>query len=203
MSEQDDFGWLPEMTMIGNGRWHSSLTGKGIPDQYDNGTTEMVRLAVDPANPAFPVSADIGATINLGNFESARVHVTIMAVGDIRKLEETSEWIEATAGEVLNREVASIKKRERDNKAVEDCPEHVQYVVIGINYGLTINLGNYESRKIDLGYSIPARPQDVEEAFGKMSEYLGGRITAKVQAARGATVKAKPKKSFGTSGFGT
>jgi hypothetical protein len=206
MSEQDDFGWLPELTMLGNGRWHSSLTGKGIPEQYENGTTEMVRIAVDPAKPAFPVYAGIGATINLGNYEFARIQVTVNAVGDIKLIEETEAYIEAVAGEILNREVASVKGRERENKAVPDPPEHIQYCIIGLDYGLTVNVGNMNSRKIDRGYSIPCRPSDVEEAFGKMAKYLGDKIQEKVSALRaGNKVKPKPKKkaSFGTHGFGT
>ena len=205
MSELDEFGWLPEMTMIGNGGWHSSLTGKGIPEEYDNGTTGMVRLAVDPAKPAFPVRAGIGATINLGNYESARVHVTIDAVGDIRKIEDTEAWIEAVAGEMLNREVAVMRQREREPKDVPACPDHVQYLVVGLTYGLTINVGDFNSRKVDLGYSIPARPGDVLDAFEKMGKYLGGRLQDKIQAIRGSgnKVKAKSKSTTKKKGFGT
>jgi hypothetical protein len=186
----DDFAWLPEATMIGNGKWHSSLSGKGIPEEYDNGTTQMVRLAVDPKMPAFPVTAGVGATVNKGNFESARVHIHVQAVGDIRMIEETSAFIEAVAGEFLNREVAVIHERERTDKDLPDCPEHIQYLIVGLTYGLTINLGNYNSRKVDLGYSIPCRTEDYIEAFEKVSEYLGGRIQNKINALRGN----KPKK---------
>ena len=202
MANDDGLEWLAGLQVVTNGRWWSSLNGTGIPEQKEEGTTRFARIQVDASKPIFPTPVRIGATINLGNYEFARVDVFVEPIGDILKAEESMDWAEKWAGEILNREVASAKGLERDPKPLPECPEHIDHMVIGLQYGLTLNVGNMNSRRIDYGYHIPTMPSIAEEAWGEMSAFIGGRIQKAASKFRSAAPAKTAKKKLPKGGVG-
>jgi hypothetical protein len=46
--------------------------------------------------------------------------------------------------------------------------------------GMTINLGNYDSARVDVGVEIPADSENLDEAYVKASEYCNEKILEEV-----------------------
>jgi len=61
----------------------------------------------------------------------------------------------------------------------EPVPEDVspeQTVTVGLSRGLTVNLGNYESARIDCWCSRPCKAGEEEQAYEKCYEFVTGKI---------------------------
>jgi hypothetical protein len=59
--------------------------------------------------------------------------------------------------------------------------------VVDLKFGLTINLGNYESCRLDVGLTLPCPREDVDVAFAKVKAWVEQRVTeevAEIQAGR-------------------
>lgn len=50
-------------------------------------------------------------------------------------------------------------------------PPGVEPALIRVGIGNTINLGNYESMRIDISVTLPCRVEDLEEGYRRASEY--------------------------------
>lgn len=196
----DGLEWMDVLQVVGNGQWWMSLDGKGLPSESDSGATGFVRFKVDPSRPVFPAPVRLGLTINLGNYESARVDVTVEPISEVAHIQDAWDWAEEWATEILNREAASAKGKDRKPRVLPDPPECVRALVLGLQYGLTINLGNFESVKIDYGYTIPANPQQALQVWTEMSSFVGSRIAKKVAKVRSGKTAPKTygKKTAGT-----
>lgn len=57
--------------------------------------------------------------------------------------------------------------------------------------GLTINLGNFESARVDVSVTLPCYPEEVREAFGRAWHIVETELQANVAGTPGATAKAK------------
>ena len=63
------------------------------------------------------------------------------------------------------------------------------------NMGLTINLGNYESMKIDSGITLPAEPKEtLEETGDKAYQFVRGQIREKLGKTSNFVKKLKAEK---------
>jgi hypothetical protein len=53
--------------------------------------------------------------------------------------------------------------------------------------GVTLNLGNYESQRIDVELAVPCRPgiDAIEAAYAFAQEWVDGKLAEEVEAARG------------------
>ena len=49
----------------------------------------------------------------------------------------------------------------------------------------TINLGNYESARIEVGVTVPCSPQTMNEAYNFALEWAGERLQKEVNSAKG------------------
>ena len=54
--------------------------------------------------------------------------------------------------------------------------EGEQPAIVRFSAGLTINLGNFESLRIDCSVSIPCKPTDIEEAHRIASDFVAERV---------------------------
>jgi len=59
-------------------------------------------------------------------------------------------------------------------------------------YGLTLNLGDFESARLDVGITVPCYLADVEAADQWASEWCSVRLTKEVQEIRGNKAKKLP-----------
>lgn len=51
--------------------------------------------------------------------------------------------------------------------------------------GLTLNLGNYESARVDIGGTVPCGVDEMSATHDKLKAYLTGRIQAECREIRG------------------
>lgn len=57
-----------------------------------------------------------GVTLNLGNFESARIDVTVEVPCYLLDIERASKWAEKFVGEKMAEEVASVRGEQKEEK---------------------------------------------------------------------------------------
>jgi len=75
---------------------------------------------------------------------------------------------------------------ENSEESVDVAPinDGEAYAKVKFGYGLTINLGNYESARIDVGVELPCLPAATDNAFDKAREMVEKIITAEVREVR-------------------
>lgn len=71
--------------------------------------------------------------------------------------------------------------------------DNEQPALVKVGAGMTINLGNFESLRIDCGVTIPCHPHDIERAYEVASNFVADRIADEQTAWTGA-VTDKTKK---------
>lgn len=52
----------------------------------------------------------------------------------------------------------------------------IPYCQVGCAIGYTHNLGNYQSTKIEVSLTVPAKPEDINETFAGAKEWVEERI---------------------------
>lgn len=79
----------------------------------------------------------------------------------------------------------------------KDAPEEIENLTLDVRtfvtepaiitrgYGLTLNLGNYESARVDVGIRLPAYREEAEEADEFAKKWCEDRIKAEVDEVRG------------------
>lgn len=55
---------------------------------------------------------------------------------------------------------------------------------VGLEYGLTLNLGNYESARIAVSVSIPCYKEEMEGAYDAAARWVESKIAQEVQDIR-------------------
>jgi hypothetical protein len=56
--------------------------------------------------------------------------------------------------------------------------------MVEIGYGLTLNIGNYESARIDVRISLPCYREETDDAFSFAKKWTEDRIQTEVKAIR-------------------
>jgi len=118
-----------------------------------------------------------GRTISLGNYEFARVMVTVRggwSPGDETVYDAALDAVRAFATAVLAREEAEVRGRPLKGEAAAIPALPGVRRLVGIEYGLTLNAGvKFESHKIECGITRPlADGEDAVEAVEALQEYL-------------------------------
>ena len=181
--------WLGTLSFVSDGRYFTSvLPKKGAKEEAEFGGLAFKTVEIDPSKPLFPVSVSTGRTINLGDYEFARVDVGVDAVGPIQMAHASTMWAEQVAEELLAREVAMARDKKRDAGLLPAPPDGLQLLVLKLGYGLTLNLGNFDSARIDVGCSLPSNPSMLGATWAEMEEFVSKRISDRV-----AKIRAKPK----------
>lgn len=78
--------------------------------------------------------------------------------------------------------VTSSEKDKTDSRKVrairkfESEPAYVR-----INTGMTKNLGNYESLRIDVSLTVPCYPEEIEQVFDKVSDDVAALLAREMQ----------------------
>lgn len=52
-----------------------------------------------------------------------------------------------------------------------------QPAMVKCGAGVTRNMGNYESLRIDVAVTLPCRPEDVEETYAQAAEFVAQKLT--------------------------
>jgi hypothetical protein len=162
--------------------------------EYQSGSTTLRRLAKtkpDTKNPPSMVTVRDGRTVDLPNKEFARVDIAISAYTVRSEREAVYASLAELVAAMLDREVAAISgsKGSTDMALIQPGPlPAVGAVTLGLTYGLTVNLGNYNFRKPTVGITETFAPTDFHAAWAGMVDWLMPRMVAQVKKARGKTV---------------
>lgn len=58
------------------------------------------------------------------------------------------------------------------------------HATVRVAYGLTLNLGNYESARVDAGVELPCYPEEVTECFEHAWKIAQGEIQDQIETLR-------------------
>jgi hypothetical protein len=156
-------------TSDGDGFSHSSSTG-----EYD--------LPPFKAWPWSFVTASNAKTLDIGNKESARIAVTLRvccASGvKWKTLTEANRVVDA----ILEAEVSALGSKDKKKTSIEsEFTDAVNpRIMLGVEYGLTLNLGGYQFAKPAAGMTVTCSPGTLNQAYGDiiagLKEELGKMV---------------------------
>jgi len=99
------------------------------------------------------------------------------------------EWVVSTKDRILGRgekETVSEKTEERLIKVGLFKTATAQVIQ---KKGLTINLGNFESARVDVGYAMPCYVEEVKEIEGLVNDMIEERLQKEVVEVRGKDIR--------------
>ena len=68
---------------------------------------------------------------------------------------------------------------------VRKFPENARVAKVSLKFGKTINLGNYESLRVDVGVELPCYPEEFEEAYQDAYHKAAGKLKELSDEAQG------------------
>lgn len=63
--------------------------------------------------------------------------------------------------------------------------------IVGVDYGITINLGNYESARVNISLQFPCYKEEIDDAYDFASKWVEDRINTETKLIRGSKNKDK------------
>lgn len=142
--------------------------------------------------PPFPkgswsfVTASNAKTLDIGNKESARIAVTLRVCST-----SGSQWTTLTEANrvvdaILEAEVAALgsktkKKPSIDSKFTDAANPRI---MLGVEYGLTLNLGNYQFAKPAAGMTVTCSAGTLNDAYGDIIAGLKDELGKMVKSIR-------------------
>ena len=100
-------------TLVVSRQYFSHGQPKGPPEMKEDTTLEIHRYVTQPAT----VHAEIGLTINIGNFESVRVHVGVTVPCYKEEVEDCYQWAKDFAESKVKAEAADVRTTAAAQKA--------------------------------------------------------------------------------------
>ena len=182
--------------LLANGQAYTRLvlrkSGQTVLDKGTEKIEGLVEIDLEP-DQLVEVRASFGITVNMEDMESARVAVTL----SVACLPESIDAVQAAADswvfdKILD-EMDGLKgvKHERP-QLIPFAPDMgAAYMVVGLDYGRTLNMGNYAFRKPDSGLTLPTTVDGLEATFEDLSARVGQRIAKLAKRAK-RTLKIKP-----------
>jgi hypothetical protein len=80
------------------------------------------------------------------------------------------------------------KKGDATEFLKEEMVEAHQFVAphatVSVGMGITVNMGNYESTRVDVHVSLPCYPAEVEKAYDEAKRIVEAKLRAEVQELR-------------------
>ena len=130
------------------------------------------------------VSYTAGKTISLGDFQFARVGVTI-ETEYLRDDDMTAAFdtVKAASKEIVEQESASLKSEDRD---VQDVyMGHFKKYRVTIEYGLTLKTGKFDSAKVDISTTRYTTFEFFGATVKSMRDQLAQRVMAESREIKG------------------
>lgn len=93
-----------------------------------------------------------------------------------------SKTVSAYGEETVSEEQVSVKR----------FSPNVEPAFIRVNAGKTLNLGNYESLRIDVSVTLPCLPEEIEQTYEQAAEFAFGKLLDE-EAQWMGTKNVKPK----------
>lgn len=184
--EDDDLKWLGGLTVLTDAKYWTTLKSKGQPEITEHGASGFKVLKIDPDKPVFPMTVQFGRTVPIGDYEFARISVKVDVIGPLEDRDDLYEWGHLAVNELLQREVASVLDNERPEYEISPPPPTTQMLVVGVDYGLTFKRKKFEFDKVDVGYSVPCSPGELEGTWKLIGSFIGEKVQARVGNIKGA-----------------
>jgi hypothetical protein len=173
---------------VGGRYWVTQSLYKGAsPKAVEEGECAQLTLGeMDEVEMLYPVQAALHRTVNLGNFESARISATITALCEVSEQDEVYAHCVEVASAWVDIEAAKVKKEEPPENAIGVAWSDLRpkVVIVEMSYGLTLNMGNYESARMDVGRSVPSKPLDVTSVKAGVTDWLTAKIRERILVVR-------------------
>lgn len=124
-----------------------------------------------------------GKTISLGDFQFARVGVTIEIEHSPEREGDAFSTARFLAKEIVDQEEASIKQEERSAHDFEDGGFSKYRVTI--EYGLTLKTGKFDSAKVDVNMTRFAERDQFGPTISDMRKALTERVMSEASSLKG------------------
>ena len=149
--------------------------------QAEGGTGDTVAFGIPKGAFLVPTSVGKGVTIATGDFEFARIDLSMSALAPVDVQAETYEWILNLVGEIVERDVAKINKADRAPVAIPAPPKGLVAIVTKLTYGITkktggLTPGSRTSTKIDVSLSSVINPKSWEAGYSKLESAVTDRL---------------------------
>ena len=169
-------------------------TGSNGETSYESAPPKALPpLDSDPSDPWSMVKVAVHKTVDIGNMESARIGVSLSVVCKRSLRESTFDHVAKVAWALLEREVAVVTKPDDDppHWPVLNSPFDSNHprVAFGAEYGLTINMGDYQFTKPTVGSQDVCDPHSFTKSWESLTKFLGNKIKKHVKAAKTGVVE--------------
>jgi hypothetical protein len=74
-----------------------------------------------------------------------------------------------------------------ENELIEVRKFQTEPAIVGITYGLTVNMGNYESCRVEVSLRLPCYAEEKDAACEHAKKWVEGRVMAEVDSVRKKT----------------
>lgn len=125
------------------------------------------------------VSASVGRTVSLGDYEFARFTVSMsVSIEEEAKRKEALDALLLVVKEIVDREEAAIRGSSRKAVKVSWNMAGSYARMVSVDYGLTLKAKiKMEFNKIDIGLNEPiGDDEDMDEAVARVQEWVGQRM---------------------------
>jgi len=77
------------------------------------------------------------------------------------------------------------------NETIEVTKFDTEPAKVRVGFGLTINLGNYESARLDVSVEVPCYKEQVDDAYAAAKGWVEERVQEEVAEIKSGTAKSK------------
>ena len=153
-------------------------------ESIENDIVEPKLFDITSDQMMLPVSVKLGKTVTLPKNESARINVGITAYVEADRHDECYQAILDQVRAWLNYESAAFK-----GDAVRpdfNMSFNTPLLLIWLDYGITINVGDYRFAKADVGRTIPCSSTNLAQSIAELDAWMEAKIGERVDAIHAA-----------------
>ena len=99
------------------------------------------------------------------------------------------EWVVSTKERVLGRGEKETVSEKSDERLIKIGIFRTATAQVVQKKGLTINLGNFESARVDVGYVMPCYVEEVKEIEDLVNDMIEDRLQREVVEVRGKDIR--------------
>lgn len=77
------------------------------------------------------------------------------------------------------------------DETIEVTKFDTEPAVVHVGFGLTLNLGNYESARLDVSIRVPCYKEQVDDAYAAAKKWVEARVHEEVAEIKGGGAKGK------------
>ena len=135
------------------------------------------------------VTASNARTLDIGNKESARIVVTLRVSSESGSQWNTLSEANSVVDAILNGEVSALGAKDKTKQKASVLAHGFTdaanpRIMLGIEYGLTLNLGNYQFAKPAAGMTVTCSASTLSDAYSEIITGLKGELGKMVKAIR-------------------